>query len=525
MGEVSKLVALDLDGPNAASLLYEKVGELPLTLCNKTGKGVHCIYRHPGVHVKNSVRLLSDGKGSGVDVRGDGGYIVAPPSVHGDGTVYEWVGDLDHIAPLPQVLLNLINGVGGRLLAKQNPDPDWVDRAMLGVGQGERNDTAARLIGYWLQKTESEKAAWQIIYNWNRMNRPPIPDFELNRTFSSIASSEAKKHKTKEDILFTGAQWADELQNTRPREGIQIEVPGFKALGGLVKGDLIVIAGRPGMGKSSLSCMVSNKAIDLKIPTLVVTAEMTKHQWGTWMLCSRFGFTMEEIPAPPLPDAMVAPWRESPVSVIEKGSVSIDEIVARANAIPDLRLVIVDHVGKVKAKRNDLRYLEIGETVRALKALANDKHCTVIVLSQLNRNLEYEKRRPRLSDLRECGDLEQEADSVAFLWVPTGVTQVDIMPMCMSLEKNRHGAQADIEIVFDKPRKRFQWSTDTGLTPPAKIEGDEGQGNQDGTAEALPGDVSVRDDDGFLRARVDETSCGLRQGVLFPPGVGEAPVS
>ena len=90
-GEVSNLAVVDLDGPNTQTLLKREGIFLPETATVQTGRGYHAFYAHPGCKVATRSAVLSDGQGSKVDVRGDGGYVVAPPSVHITGKVYQWV--------------------------------------------------------------------------------------------------------------------------------------------------------------------------------------------------------------------------------------------------------------------------------------------------------------------------------------------------------------------------------------------------------------------------------------------------
>ncbi len=113
-------------------------------------------------------------------------------------------------------------------------------------------------------------------------------------------------------------------------------------------------------------------------------------------------------------------------------------------------------IGKVIGVRRDSRVLEVGDVARGLKALAKDLQCTVLALCQLNRRVEgSDEKEPRLDDLRESGEIEQEADSVLFLWTPErDVTQAKL-PGFLSVKKNRHGPLARIQTVFDKAGRQI----------------------------------------------------------------------
>ena len=144
----------------------------------------------------------------------------------------------------------------------------------------------------------------------------------------------------------------------------------------------------------------------------------------------------------PLPGKFLDSVRRSPIRVSEAGAPSIAEIERTIRSFPGVRLVVLDHIGKVRGGRLENRNLEVGDVARAMKALAKDLDFTALVLCQMNRGIEGRlTTKPRLSDLRESGDIEQEADSVGFLYpaklqkdVCDGMRRVKL-----TWEKNRHG--------------------------------------------------------------------------------------
>jgi hypothetical protein len=99
-GEEAGVVVLDVDGPEGEESLRKLPQEIPPTWIASTGKGAHLYFAHPGEKASNSVRKL----GPGLDVRGDGGYVVAPPSIHPSGEVYTWLGERRTLAPWPEWL-------------------------------------------------------------------------------------------------------------------------------------------------------------------------------------------------------------------------------------------------------------------------------------------------------------------------------------------------------------------------------------------------------------------------------------
>lgn len=198
-GAASSIVVLDIDprhgGEEALAGLEAEHGPLPPTWRFLTGGGgEHILFRHPGGMVKNSAGTIAPG----IDVRGDGGYIVAPPSLHISGRPY--ATSVDHhpdevaLAPLPAWLLNL---VGEPTPVKTGPlkigraPTDW--RTHLGnpVGEGERNIALARLAGLLLGRRINPHACLDLVLAFNAARcRPPLPDLEVVSTVASIARRE-----------------------------------------------------------------------------------------------------------------------------------------------------------------------------------------------------------------------------------------------------------------------------------------------------------------------------------------------
>jgi len=184
-GEISNLVVIDVDpkhgGDESLARLQRRLGELPLTVEAKTGGGGrHLYFLHPDVMVRNRAGLAQ-----GIDVRGDGGYVVAPPSVHPSGNRYSWVPhhspDERPLAALPRWLLGPIGARAGRSLA------NWRRLITEGVAQGERNSTIASLTGHLLWHRVDPAVALELLLAWNRMHcRPPLEDWEVAQVVESI---------------------------------------------------------------------------------------------------------------------------------------------------------------------------------------------------------------------------------------------------------------------------------------------------------------------------------------------------
>ena len=256
--------------------------------------------------------------------------------------------------------------------------------------------------------------------------------------------------------VYTGPEWGEELRCAPPRQGFAVEIPGFSLFSGLVSGDLIVVAGRPGIGKSTLGAQLCVEAcLRGKLRTWVVSTEMTRRQWGRWMVAVVAGVTTGALPVP-LSEDIVQAWHKAPISITDRGTISIAEIQRLAEKQAGLRLIVVDHIGRIAGGRRDSRALEVGDVARGLKAMAKDLECTVVALCQLNRRVEgAEEKRPRLDDLRDSGEVEQEADAVVFLWTDARDFRQARLACYATVAKNRHGPLGEVRTIFDKAHRQI----------------------------------------------------------------------
>jgi replicative DNA helicase len=200
-------------------------------------------------------------------------------------------------------------------------------------------------------------------------------------------------------------------------------------LSGLQKSDLILIAARPSMGKSSFMMnIVQHAAVREKITTAIFSLEMSKEQLTQRLLCSealidahrlRIG-DINEDEWVKLARAM-GPLSEAPIYIDDTPSISITEMRAKCRRLKlehDLGLIVIDYLQLMQGKGNaESRQQEISEISRSLKALAREINVPVVALSQLSRAPEMRAdHKPVLSDLRESGAIEQDADVVMFLY-------------------------------------------------------------------------------------------------------------
>jgi replicative DNA helicase len=208
---------------------------------------------------------------------------------------------------------------------------------------------------------------------------------------------------------------------------------GFKDLdrktAGFQNADLIIVAGRPSMGKTALCLNIAqHAAITVKVPTAIFSLEMSKEQLAIRMLCSearvdsarlRSGF-LSESDWPKLTMAAGA-LSDAPIFIDDSAAISVLELRAKARRLKadrGLGLVIVDYLQLMRGRSGvERREQEISEISRSLKALAKELNIPVIAISQLSRKAEDRPgRKPQLSDLRESGAIEQDADVIIFIY-------------------------------------------------------------------------------------------------------------
>ena len=270
----------------------------------------------------------------------------------------------------------------------------------------------------------------------------------------------------------------DFLEEKQKNKSLVTGVPtGFSHLDNLTSGlqnsDLIILAARPSMGKTALALNIArNAAVDAGVPVAIFSLEMSKEQLSLRLLCAearidssrlRSGFfSMEDWER--LTDA-AGVLSAAPIFIDDSPSLSAMEVRAKARRLKmdkNIGLIIIDYLQLMQARGSaERRDLEISEISRSLKALAKEINLPVVALSQLNRMLEQRNdRRPRLSDLRESGALEQDADVVAFIYRDEVYNKEENNPHKGTAEiilaKQRNGPTGEVLLTFLTVYTRFE---------------------------------------------------------------------
>ncbi|MEW6523529.1 MAG: replicative DNA helicase [Bacillota bacterium] len=271
------------------------------------------------------------------------------------------------------------------------------------------------------------------------------------------------------DVLMETLTHIEQLYSNK---GSALGVPsGFADLDRLTSGfqrsDLVILAARPSMGKTALSLNIArHAAVGSRTTVAVFSLEMSKEQLAQRLLCSEAAIDSQRLRMGALEDN---DWRrlsialgrlgEAPVFIDDTPSISILELRTKARRIKaehGLGLVVVDYLQLMQSRnRAENRQQEISEISRSLKALARELDVPVLACSQLSRAVEQRTdRRPLLSDLRESGAIEQDADVVMFLHQNPDAAEANVLEVIVA--KQRNGPTGSVKLYFAREYQKFE---------------------------------------------------------------------
>jgi len=235
-GKVSNIVVIDVDDKGA-----DTSGLIPTAIA-QTGRGFHYYYLHPGFPVHCGILRTK------IDIKGDGGYVIAPPSLHASGRHYEWVCHPDDVglADLPQWVFE------NNKRAEQTSQKTSTENK---IYEGQRNDAATRFAGKLLHGLfrGDWELGWSTMQKWNQEKCvPPLPENELRRTFDSIMGRETTKPFTNNKAYTRSSSISSDAVVVRLSD-VQSEPISWLWQGRIALGKLTLIVGDPGLGKSLLT--------------------------------------------------------------------------------------------------------------------------------------------------------------------------------------------------------------------------------------------------------------------------------
>jgi replicative DNA helicase len=249
-----------------------------------------------------------------------------------------------------------------------------------------------------------------------------------------------------------------------------------KYITGLNKSDFILIGARPAMGKTSFALnLATNVSMLARKKTVFFSLEMTKEQLAERLLASQAGVTSQKFRTGELTDDewirvgnAASAFQDVELYLDDTSSITVPEIKSRIRRLKNVDVIIIDYLGLItSAGRKENRVQEVSEITRNLKMMAKDLNIPVICCAQLSRGTEGrgKSHKPQLSDLRESGSIEQDADIVMFLYREEYYKnevdddkqdEIDDAMTELIVAKNRHGQTGTIELSFDKEFTRFR---------------------------------------------------------------------
>lgn len=283
------------------------------------------------------------------------------------------------------------------------------------------------------------------------------------------------------EIMMGRTEHYENLSSGKHSSGIKTGIQALDAAlgGGLKPGKLVIVAARPGVGKSSLSQQFAIRSAEDGHPVLFLSQEMEAEELADRGVANmgRVNFSATQTGRfndgdwARVVDAVEAVQR-LPIYVDDQPSLRLSDIRAKAQVVPGIKLLIVDYLQLCASTRKDgNRNNEIEEISRGLKEIAKTLHIPVIALSQLSRDVERRTNgEPVLSDLRDSGAIEQDADAVIFLWRIRD--DGDSALIGCKLDKNRGGLKARFGLHFEGAVQRWGQSSEPLYQPAIKAKRD-----------------------------------------------------
>jgi replicative DNA helicase len=450
-GNISNLVVFDLDSENAVQYA-ENEGGFPVTVKAKTGKGYHIYAQHPGFAVKNDVEKKLD-----IDIRGDGGYAAAPPSVHGSGRQYEWEDGLSIVeidpAPCDSWMIDYLKEVSRSSskpakektpnlsnnpdMAKKSGNSDsYVDILKYGAREGMRNHTATKLIGHLIAKGNDEAVVWELIKQWNaEKNNPSLDEFELRKTFDSIAKLESQNQDQQEKIDV-----ADFFDTTKriiaEHDESFIKIP-FAAdnlsnletymNGGLIGGRFYLLGGIPSASKTMLANNIADNICLNGNPVLFFSyddgkAELRYRTFARFSKNDIEDFNQNRLDKSLIKNicAIRSLQKIRKLKGVIESTINVekwDDLIEQAIKLKGKPPVImVDYLRKLRTESgaSDER-LRVDGILSNLTGLAKKYNIPVLAISELARDSYKSGQRLSMASFKESGTIEYEASWLGIL--------------------------------------------------------------------------------------------------------------
>lgn len=422
-GQASGLVVVDCDSATATQAWED--AHQPWTVQSSTGKGAHYFYRHPGLPIPNRAAFLP-----GTDLRGDGGYVVAPPSRHATGRRYEWelAPDGCDLETFPATL--------AETAAVQPPRPPLADPIM----EGGRNATMTRHIGvlFAAGHAEADVLTLALALNADKCD-PPLPEAEVRRIVGNIARREFAKRPELGIVAHEALAAAVTADALAEMEIDFRQFPGWfspaltQLVGPALPGTLTIVGARPGCGKTSLLTNAARWLAEQGHGVLYAGMEMPPSMLLRSLAAQALGFNQDAVllnewhALPPGARGQIADWLAAFQRTLGQRLVFLpDQQLSvprlrewmRAGAASGHRILMVDHLHEMDWGEPEQVTGNMARGVRDLMALAKELGVTLYAAAQLKRGhhdtLE-DYLVPPQSAIKQCGAFEEVATVILML--------------------------------------------------------------------------------------------------------------
>ena len=450
-GKISNLVVFDLDSEHAVQYAEDE-GGFPDTVKAKTGKGYHVYVQHPGFEVKNDVKKKLD-----IDIRGDGGYAAAPPSMHGSGRQYEWEEGLSIFeidpAPCEQWMIDYLKEVtenSSKPAKEKPPKPSdnldtakkpgtgdsYADILRNGAREGMRNHTATKLIGYLLGKGNSEDVVWELVKQWNAdKNSPALDETELRKTFNSIAKLESQNQNQQEKIdVADFFDTTDKIIAEHDESFIKIPFAADNLSnletymnGGLIGGRFYLLGGIPSASKTMLANNIADNICLNGHPVLFFSyddgkAELRYRTFARFSTNDIEDFNQNRLDKSQIKkictDRNIRKIRKlkgviEGIINVEKWDNLIEQTIKLKGMPP---VIMVDYLRKLRTEggASDER-LRVDGILSNLTGLAKKHNIPILAISELARDSYKSGQRLSMASFKESGTIEYEASWLGIL--------------------------------------------------------------------------------------------------------------
>ena len=349
----------------------------------------------------------------------------------------------------------------------------YIDKVLRAVPNAAHAEHYARIVADESRKRQVIHAATDILQDAFRDDRNAADVLgSATAALEAIDSGTDQATVDSKTAVLDAARHVRDVFHQGKRLGLTIGLPQFdRLIGGLFPGELIVLAARPGMGKTSLALQIMHHVTAGGHATLFATVEMSYRELMIRLICGKAGVNSKAVRTAELTEGDVIDFEnqadtmiDAPFVLLDKPELTVADVRREARRLhrgDGLEMTVVDYLGRLKTDDPRLpRHEQVGRMSGALKELARELNIPVLVLAQLNREIEGRGGgRPKLSHLRESGSIEQDADVVMFIDRPEvrEPSNTDLRGKAtLTIAKNRNGETGAFPLVWDGSRTMFK---------------------------------------------------------------------